>query len=95
MATKDASGPIAVSRSRKFAAASIRWLGFLLGAGIAALYELLVCTGPPDDWQHMRPKTFMLMYVGGPVLIAFGVFWLFDRIAARIDKRSVARELLR
>jgi hypothetical protein len=75
--------------ARKTAGLLIRTLGFLLGAGLAALYAVIMWVAPPD-FSHARPGAAIGMYVGLPLLLLFGPFWLADWLAAFIDKRRVS-----
>jgi len=74
--------------ARKIVAQLIRLVGCLLGAGLAAVYLLVMWISPPD-FSHARPGAVLGMYLGFPVLLLFGPFWLADRLAAFVDKRRV------
>jgi hypothetical protein len=78
------------SRWRKTAASVALWLGFALGAAIALLYEVLMCTSPPPDWSQMHFRTFVNAYVIAPIVIFGGIVWLFSWIARRIDPNRPA-----
>jgi len=74
--------------ARKIVALLIRSVGILLGAGLAALYIFIMWVSPPD-FSHARPGAAIGMYIGLPLLLLFGPFWLADRLAGFLDKRRV------
>lgn len=76
------------ARARKTAGLLIRTLGFLLGAALAAFYVFMMWVAPPD-LSHARPGAAFGLYLGLPLLLLFGPFWLADWLAAFIDKRRV------
>jgi hypothetical protein len=73
------------ARWRKTAGSAVLWLGFALGAAVALIYEVLMCTAPPPDWSQMHFRTFVNAYVAAPVVIFGGIVWLCSWIARRID----------
>jgi MFS family permease len=73
---------------RRMTGLALRGFGFLLGAAIAAIYLILMIEFPPPNWQHMRPRSFIIGYVGLPLGLFIGPAWLLGWIAGRIDKRS-------
>lgn len=75
--------------ARKTAGFLIRTLGLLLGAVLAALYVFVMWVAPPD-FSHARPGTAIGMYIGLPLLLLLGPFWLADWLAAFIDKRRLS-----
>ena len=77
------------SGARKFVALLIRSVGCLLGAGLAAFYAFVIWVSPPD-FSHARPGAAIGMYIGLPLLLLFGPFWLADRLAGFVDKRRVS-----
>jgi hypothetical protein len=72
-------------RWRKVAGSAILGLGFVLGAMIALLYEVLVCTSPPPDWSQMHLRTFVNAYVIAPIVLFCGTVWLCSWLARCID----------
>jgi hypothetical protein len=76
------------SRARRSAAFAIRTIGFLLGAALACGYLFLMWIAPPD-FSHARPGTVLGMWIGLPLLLLFGPFWLADWLAGRLDNRRV------
>ena len=70
---------------RKRAGSGIVWLSFLLGAALALVYEVLMCTAPPPDWSQMHLRTFIGAYVGAPIFILGGMAWLGSWVAGRMD----------
>ena len=74
-----------VSGGRKVTARVIRVAGWLFGAAVALVYEMLVLTSPPPDWSHMRLRTFIGVIVMTPILIVAGAVWACGWIASRID----------
>jgi len=69
------------------AARALRVAGYLIGTLLALAYLFLLWISPPPDWQHMRPKTFVIGYVGFPLGIVFGTAWLFGWVAGRFDHK--------
>jgi hypothetical protein len=77
------STPIPVWRT--IAAWSIRGLGIVIGAALAAVYLLLMWESPPDiDWPHARLRSVVGLYLVFPLLLLAGPIWLFGWIAAFI-----------
>ena len=75
------STPIPVWRT--IAAWSIRGLGIVIGAALAAVYLLLMWESPPDiDWPHARLRSVVGLYLVFPLLLLAGPIWLFVWIAA-------------
>ena len=70
---------------RKSAGSAVLGLGFALGAAVALIYEVLMCTAPPPDWSQMHFRTFVNAYVVAPIVIFGGIVWLCSWIARRID----------
>jgi len=69
------------------AARVLRGAGYLVGVLLALAYLFVLWLSPPPDWQHMRPKTFLLGYVASPLGIVFGTAWLFGWVAGRFDRK--------
>jgi len=66
---------------------TLRAIGYLVGAALAGIYLFLMWLSPPPDWQHMKPRSFVIGYIGFPALIIFGSAWLFGWLARRFDHK--------
>lgn len=71
------------SDRKKTLGTALRILGYLLGATLAGIHLFLLWLSPPPDWQHMKPRTFAIGYIGFPILIVLGSAWLFGWLARR------------
>jgi len=60
----------------------IRGIGVAIGAGLAAVYLLLIWDSPPEiDWPHARLRSVVGLYILTPLLLCAGPVWLFGWIA--------------
>jgi hypothetical protein len=75
----------AAAHWRKSAGSAVLWVGCGIGAAVALLYEILMCTAPPPDWSQMHFRTLVNAYVMAPIVIFGGIVWLCSWIARRID----------
>jgi hypothetical protein len=78
------------SRGRKYFAFAIRLVGFLLGVGLAAVYLLLMWSAPPD-LAHARPSSIFGLYLGLPLALFAGSFWLADWLAGFVDHQRLTK----
>jgi MFS family permease len=68
-------------------ARALRLSGYVIGTLFALAYLFMLWLSPLPDWQHMRPRSFMIVYVGFPLGIVFGTAWLFGWVAGRFDHK--------